>query len=118
MNSNNAYLKNLIRNIIKEATEAEQDRPVAGPSTERLPKAYFMRDDLTKLIVDRMIELAPQGVSSQGDMVQLLNKALDETEQKLKGSIPNQDVMSDIDLSLNQVYRDLANVPYTSIWKQ
>lgn len=100
---------------MKKLTREQADIATPSPSPIHVPKAYFMLPDLREMVIMTIRELAPNGVGSQSEYRSLLSQALTMVENRLSTKISNFEIMSNIELTLSQLDRELSNVPYESI---
>ena len=98
--------------------QMEQEVPITipnvGPDPEPMGKLYFKRSEIFERIVDKMREMAPDGVSSQHQFVEILEQAINTINDELKGEM-SPDEMADIVLTINDVERELMFTPYQSL---
>lgn len=88
--------------------------PNAGPDPEPMGKLYFKRSEIYERIVDKMREMAPDGVSSQHQFVEILEQAINTINDELKREM-SPDEMADVVLTINDVERELMFTPYQSL---
>lgn len=98
--------------------QIQQDVPIAipnvGPDPEPMGKLYFKRSEIYERIVAKMREMAPDGVSSQHQFVEILEQAINTINDELKREM-SPDEMADIVLTMNDVERELMFTPYHSL---
>lgn len=98
--------------------QMEQNVPItipnAGPDPNAIGKLYFKRSEIFDRIVAKMREMAPDGVSSQHQFVEILEQAINTINDELKREF-SPDQMADIVLSINDVERELMFTPYQSL---
>ena len=98
--------------------QMEQNVPIAipnaGPDPNPVGKLYFKRSEIFERIVAKMREMAPDGVSSQHQFVEILEQAINTINDELRREY-SPDEMADIVLSLNDVERELMFTPYQSL---
>lgn len=98
--------------------QMQQDVPIAipnvGPDPEPMGKLYFKRSEIFERIVAKMREMAPDGVSSQHQFVEILEQAINTINDELKREM-SPDEMADIVLTINDVERELMFTPYQSL---
>jgi len=98
--------------------QMEQNVPIsipnAGPDPNAIGKLYFKRSEIFDRIVAKMREMAPDGVSSQHQFVEILEQAINTINDELRREF-SPDEMADIVLSLNDVERELMFTPYQSL---
>lgn len=98
--------------------QMQQDVPIAipnvGPDPEPMGKLYFKRSEVFERIVAKMREMAPDGVSSQHQFVEILEQAINTINDELKREM-SPDEMADVVLTLNDVERELMFTPYQSL---
>lgn len=98
--------------------QLEQEVPITipnvGPDPEPMGKLYFKRSEIYERIVAKMREMAPDGVSSQHQFVEILEQAINTINDELKGEM-SPDEMADIVLTINDVERQLMFTPYQSL---
>jgi hypothetical protein len=98
--------------------QMEQDVPIAipngGPDPNPIGKLYFKRSEIFERIVAKMREMAPDGVSSQHQFVEILEQAINTINDELKREM-SPDEMADIVLTINDVERELMFTPYQSL---
>lgn len=98
--------------------QMEQEVPITipnvGPDPEPMGKLYFKRSEIFERIVAKMREMAPDGVSSQHQFVEILEQAINTINDELKGEM-SPDEMADIVLTINDVERELMFTPYQSL---
>lgn len=98
--------------------QMEQNVPIsipnAGPDPEPMGKLYFKRSEIYERIVAKMREMAPDGVSSQHQFVEILEQAINTINDELKREM-SPDEMADIVLTLNDVERELMFTPYQTL---
>jgi hypothetical protein len=88
--------------------------PNAGPNPNPIGKLYFKRSEIFERIVAKMREMAPDGVSSQHQFVEILEQAINTVNDELKREM-SPDEMADIVLTINDVERELMFTPYQSL---
>lgn len=88
--------------------------PNVGPDPEPIGKLYFKRSEIFKRIVQKMHEMAPDGVNSQHQFVEILEQAINTINDELKGEM-SPDEMAEIVLTLNYVQNQLMLTPYESL---
>jgi hypothetical protein len=88
--------------------------PNAGPDSQPIGKLYFKRSEIFERIVAKMREMAPDGVSSQHQFVEILEQAINTINDELKREM-SPDEMADIVLTINDVERELMFTPYQSL---
>ncbi len=88
--------------------------PNAGPDPNPIGKLYFKRSEIFERIVAKMREMAPDGVSSQHQFVEILEQAINTINDELRREY-SPDQMADIVLSINDVERELMFTPYQSL---
>ena len=98
--------------------QMQQEVPIAipnvGPDPEPMGKLYFKRSEVFQRIVAKMREMAPDGVSSQHQFVEILEQAINTINDELKREM-SPDEMADVVLTLNDVERELMFTPYQSL---
>ena len=98
--------------------QMQQDVPIAipnvGPDPEPMGKLYFKRSEVFERIVAKMREMAPDGVSSQHQFVEILEQAINTINDELKREM-SPDEMADVVLTLNDVERELMFTPYQAL---
>ena len=98
--------------------QMQQDVPIAipnvGPDPEPMGKLYFKRSEVFQRIVAKMREMAPDGVSSQHQFVEILEQAINTINDELKREM-SPDEMADVVLTLNDVERELMFTPFQSL---
>lgn len=80
--------------------------PNGGPDPVPVEKLYFKRSEIYDRIVQKMHEMAPDGVGSQQQYLQILEQAIDTVNDELKRTM-TPDEMSNIVLTLNDIEREL-----------
>lgn len=88
--------------------------PNVGPDPVPMEKLYFKRSEIFERIVSKMRDMAPDGVSSQHQFVEILEQAINTINDELKRQY-SPDEMADIVLSINDVERELMFTPYQSL---
>ena len=98
--------------------QMQQEVPIAipnvGPDPEPMGKLYFKRSEILERIVAKMRDMAPDGVSSQHQFVEILEQAINTINDELKREM-SPDEMADVVLTLNDVERELMFTPYQSL---
>lgn len=98
--------------------QMQQEIPIAipnvGPDPNPIGKLYFKRSEIFERIVAKMREMAPDGVSSQHQFVEILEQAINTINDELKREM-SPDEMADIVLTINDVERELMFTPYQSL---
>jgi hypothetical protein len=98
--------------------QMQQDVPIAipnvGPNPEPMGKLYFKRSEIFERIVAKMKEMAPDGVSSQHQFVEILEQAINTINNELKREMSREE-MADIVLTINDVERELMFTPYQAL---
>ena len=98
--------------------QMEQNVPISipnvGPDPVPMGKLYFKRSEVFERIVSKMRDMAPDGVSSQHQFVEILEQAINTINDELKRQY-SPDEMADIVLSINDVERELMFTPYQSL---
>ena len=98
--------------------QMQQEVPIAipnvGPDPEPMGKLYFKRSEIFERIVAKMREMAPDGVSSQHQFVEILEQAINTINDEVKREM-SPDEMADVVLTLNDVERELMFTPYQSL---
>jgi len=98
--------------------QMEQNVPIAipnaGPDPNPIGKLYFKRSEIFERIVAKMREMAPDGVSSQHQFVEILEQAINTINDELKREM-SPDEMADIVLTIGDVERELMFTPYQSL---
>lgn len=106
----------LLYNRLSE--QMQQEVPIAipnvGPNPEPMGKLYFKRSEIFERIVSKMREMAPDGVSSQHQFVEILEQAINTINDELKRQY-SPDEMADIVLTVGDVERELMFTPYQSL---
>lgn len=88
--------------------------PNIGPDPEPIGKLYFKRSEIYDRIVNKMHEMAPDGVSSQHQFVEILEQAINTVNDELKRTLSPDD-MSNLVLTINDVERELMFTPYQTL---
>ncbi len=93
--------------------------PNVGPDPQPIGKLYFKRHEIYNRIVKKMREMAPDGVSSQHQFIEILEQAINTVNDELKREMAPDD-MANIVLSINDVERalmftELMFTPYQSL---
>lgn len=88
--------------------------PNVGPDPVPMEKLYFKRSEVFERIVAKIREMAPDGVSSQHQFVEILEQAINTINDELKREM-SPDEMADIVLTVNDVERELMFTPYQNI---
>jgi len=88
--------------------------PNVGPDPVPMEKLYFKRSEVFERIVAKIREMAPDGVSSQHQFVEILEQAINTINDELKSQY-SPDEMADIVLTVNDVERELMFTPYQNI---
>jgi len=88
--------------------------PNVGPDPVPVEKLYFKRQEIYDRIVKKMYEMAPDGVSSQHQFVEILEQAINVVNDEIKREM-SPDEMADIVLSIGDVERELMFTPYQAI---
>jgi len=88
--------------------------PNVGPDPIPMGKLYFKRSEIFERIVAKMRDMAPDGVSSQHQFVEILEQAINTINEELKREM-SPDEMADIVLTINDVERELMFTPYQSL---
>lgn len=98
--------------------QMEQNVPITipnvGPDPEPMGKLYFKRSEIFERIVSKMRDMAPDGVSSQHQFVEILEQAINTINDELKREM-SPDEMADVVLTINDVERELMFTPYQSL---
>lgn len=98
--------------------QMQQEVPIAipnvGPDPIPMGKLYFKRSEIFERIVAKMRDMAPDGVSSQHQFVEILEQAINTINDELKREM-SPDQMADIVLTINDVERELMFTPYQSL---
>lgn len=85
-----------------------------GPDPDSIGKLYFKRREVYDRIIDKMKEMAPDGVSGQSQFLEILEGAIKTINDELKNELSG-DEMSDIVLTINDVERELMFTPYQKL---
>jgi len=88
--------------------------PNAGPDPNPIGKLYFKRSEIFHRIEAKMREMAPDGVSSQHQFVEILEQAINTVNDELSREY-SPDEMADIVLTIGDVERELMFTPYQSL---
>ena len=88
--------------------------PNVGPDPVPMEKLYFKRSEVFERIVSKMRDMAPDGVSSQHQFVEILEQAINTINDELKREM-SPDEMADIVLTIGDVERELMFTPYQVI---
>ena len=89
---------------------AEQVSPV------RIGSAYLWKEALREKVQQTIKDLAPHGVSSQGEYLELLNQALNLVSEQFKKQTSDEAMLADLDLTTSMIERTLRMVPYQVIF--
>lgn len=106
----------LLHNRLMEQLQQEVvlSVPNVGPDPVPVEKLYFKRPEIYDRIVAKMHEMAPDGVSSQHQFVEILEQAINVVNDELKREM-SPDEMADIVLTFNDVERELMFTPFQAI---
>jgi len=83
-----------------------------GVTQARMSDAYFQKEKLMQEIQKRILEMAPHGVQSQGEYLDLLEKAINSVTDDFKKTPADEALLSDIDLTTSMIERTLRMVPF------
>lgn len=95
----------LMENLQQASTYAN-----VGPDPIPIGKLYFKRTEVYDRIVNKMKEMAPDGVSGQQQFIEILEGAIKTINDELSNEL-SQDEMSNIVLTINDVERELLAPP-------
>lgn len=98
--------------------QMEQNVPIsipnAGPDPNAIGKLYFKRSEIFERIIAKMREMAPDGVSSQHQFVEILEQAINTINDELTREY-SPDEMADIVLTINAIQNKLMFTRYDSL---
>ena len=110
------YIIPLVRQIeriygLGEPSELDE-QTVGGVEPIPVGKAYFDKERIMQLVQSIILDKAPQGVTSQGEYIEILEQALSVANDKLKAEV-GEDIekMADYQLTLSMIERTLKQVP-------
>lgn len=81
-------------------------------SKVNIGKAYLWKERLMQDVQNEIIKLAPHGVSSQKEFVEIVEKAIENVERKQRNKITQETEMVDVELTFNMIERTLKMIPY------
>lgn len=81
-------------------------------SRGEIGKAYLWKEKLMTAVQDKVLELAPQGSSSQQDFVEVVQKAIEAVTRDSKEWVSGEAEAADIDLTLGMIEKTLLMIPY------
>ena len=91
--------------ILKKLTEQVSPVPIG--------KAYLWKEEIMKKVQETMAEMAPNGVGSQGEFTELLEKVLNIIQDEAKAEFSQDEAkVADIELTLSMIERSLGMVPF------
>lgn len=101
----------------------EEEIASKGPSPVQIGSLYLHKEELMQEVQKTMNDLAPQGVNSQGEYIEILEKALNQVDQKMHagGIGPNSEkeaMVADMELTLSMIERTLRMIPYQVFFAQ
>lgn len=104
----------LIHQKLMENLEQAPAHTNVGPDPMPIGKLYFKRTEVYDRIIDKMKEMAPDGVNDQQQFLEILEGAIKTINDELKNEM-SQDQMSDIVLTINDIERELIFTPYQKL---
>lgn len=75
-------------------------------------KAYLWKERLMQDVQKVLSDLAPNGVGSQQEFLELLDKAVLQVDKEQRRATTSESEMIDIEHTLNMIQRTLKMVPY------
>ena len=85
-----------------------------APDPEPMGKLYFKRQEIYDNVLQRIMDMAPHGVSSEQQFHDIVEQAISKVHKELmKQLTPEQ--QSDAVLSINDIEREFRATPYISI---
>ncbi len=85
--------------------------PNVGPDPEPIGKLYFKRNEIFDRIINKMKEMAPDGIGSQHQFVEIMEQAINTINDELKREL-SADEMSDVVLTIADIERELMFTPH------
>jgi hypothetical protein len=82
-----------------------------GPDPNPIGKLYFKRSEILNRIINKMKDMAPDGIGSQHQFVEIMEQAINTINDELKREL-STDEMSDVVLTISDVERQLMFTPY------
>lgn len=76
-------------------------------------KAYLWKEKLMSAVQAAIVDLAPQGVASQAEFSDLIDKAVGQVDKETRLEAPLEAEMADIELTLGMIERTLKMVPHS-----
>ncbi len=111
----------LLQQLEEQFSREDTSTSAGGVTQARMGDAYFFKEKIMQEVQRRILEMAPHGVQSQGEFLELLEKALnsaDEDYKKVASSSGDESVMADIQLTLAMIERTLRMVPFQVFFSQ
>lgn len=90
----------------------EQVNPV------RMGDAYLWKEQTMQEVQRIMQQLAPQGVHSQGEYIDILEKAIAQVDEMMRQKITDEAEMADVELTMSMIERTLRMVPHQVFFAQ
>ena len=87
-------------------------------SPVRMGDAYLWKEQAMQEVQRQMLEMAPQGVHSQGEYIDIMEKALKAVDENLRNKITDEGMMADIELTLSMIERTLRMIPHQVFFAQ
>jgi len=81
-------------------------------SRGEIGKAYLWKETLMKAVQDTILELAPDGVNSQAEFVELVSQAIQAVDTSQRNSVGLEAEMADVELTLGMIERTLKMIPH------
>jgi len=81
-------------------------------SPVRMGDAYLWKEEAMQEVQRQMLEMAPQGVHSQGEYIDIMEKALVQVDGTLRNKITDEGMMADVELTLSMIERTLRMIPH------
>lgn len=81
-------------------------------SQGQIGKAYLWKEKLMRDVQDTVLELAPQGVNSQGEFAEIVSKAIQAVDTEQRASASHEAQMADVELTLGMIERTLKMIPF------
>lgn len=85
-----------------------------APDPEPMGKLYFKRQEIYDNVLQKIMDMAPHGVSSEQQFHDIVEQAISKVHKELMGQLTPEQA-SDVVLSINDIEREFRATPYTSI---
>ena len=98
--------------LLEQLQSRQQQDTTGGVTQARMSDAYLHKEKIMQEVQKRILEMAPHGVQSQGEFLDLLEKAINSIGEDFKKTASDEALLSDIDLTTSMIERTLRMVPF------